>query len=296
MIHEWTNGGDSVLVLRVINMDGTSGPKNNFMNSTEVGAIIKCPDWDETRVCGNGLHGWPWGVGRKDKYHHENKIWQVVKADPKKGVHIGGKAKWPEFEVVYSGNQIDAMKLLIDGQRNFFKTYGNNCLQEYKYAPSAISTHYRQIVSSATYSGTVFTDSDRSASISSGDSCSSICVGEQSCATTIGWYSTSNTAENHSAAICIETQSKAYTQGYASISTTLGSHSISENEGESSVAVCVRPYGIAKTGKYGCIVLGYMEDGALKFRLGKTRDQGGRLKPNTYYKLNYKNQFEEVKP
>ena len=104
-LHSWTNGGENVLALRVINADGTSGPNNDFKNPTEPGSIVECSDWDPTPECGNGLYCWPWGHGRSGKLHSGKKIWQVVSYELNEYVPLNGKVKCKRLKIIFSGTQ-----------------------------------------------------------------------------------------------------------------------------------------------------------------------------------------------
>jgi len=60
-IHQWTDTGKEVLILRCCEKDGTS--YNGFKWPLIVGAHVEPTSWNPEAVCGNGLHGWPWGLG-----------------------------------------------------------------------------------------------------------------------------------------------------------------------------------------------------------------------------------------
>ena len=104
--HQWTNGGDEVLVVRCVNADGTS--YGGFENPLEVGAVIEAPDWSIAAECGGGIHGWPWGLGHDGK-EPTHPLWLVCGADPHSGVELGGKAKWPRMIVRHVGTLASAM-------------------------------------------------------------------------------------------------------------------------------------------------------------------------------------------
>lgn len=50
-----------VLVMKVVEAGG--GSYNGFIWPTAVGAEVEAPDWKPASSCGNGLHGWLWGLG-----------------------------------------------------------------------------------------------------------------------------------------------------------------------------------------------------------------------------------------
>jgi hypothetical protein len=55
--HEWTNGGDRVLILRRTGPDGTA--HGGLQYPPGVGVEVVAPDWSPVAECGGGLHGWP---------------------------------------------------------------------------------------------------------------------------------------------------------------------------------------------------------------------------------------------
>ena len=59
-IHQWTNGGEEVLVVRYVNRDHTS--YNGFRHPKKIGELVSAPDWNTKAECGGGIHGWPWGL------------------------------------------------------------------------------------------------------------------------------------------------------------------------------------------------------------------------------------------
>ncbi len=158
------------LAVRVINADKTS--YGGFVNATEPGAVIVAPDWDPEPTCGHGIHGWLWGIGRGGKEHAGDKIWQVVEV-PDDGVDLGGKWKWKQVTVVYSGNQAECMELTMEGR------------QKYIQENSAAST-----------------SGSKSSASTSGSGSSASTSGARSSASTSGNYSSASTSGDSSPAVC----------------------------------------------------------------------------------------------
>lgn len=105
--HNWTNGGTKVLILRRCNPDGTS--YDGFKWPLEVGAKVSPQKWSPICTCGNGLHGWPWGMGLGEgsAFSVVNDIFIVFSADPADVVgDIDGtyKCKVREAEIVCVGS------------------------------------------------------------------------------------------------------------------------------------------------------------------------------------------------
>lgn len=82
--------------LRKINKDFTH---HGFQWPSEVGATVKCPDWNPEPVCGGGLHFLPnaegvWGL-------LDGHYWCVIEYDEDKAVHMDGKSKVEECKIVF---------------------------------------------------------------------------------------------------------------------------------------------------------------------------------------------------
>lgn len=114
-IHEWTNGGGEVLVLRYCTHGGESG--YGFRYPLEVGATATCPDWDPKQECGNGLHGWPWGLFMgSGKGPVWSALWQVYGVQPENVVDLGGKVKFSTGVLRFSGRWEKATEFVLGGQ------------------------------------------------------------------------------------------------------------------------------------------------------------------------------------
>lgn len=62
-IHQWTHKGDSVLLVKVLNRDGTT--HRGFIWPKE--GPVKPDKWSRVPDCkSGGLFGWPWGMGIGD--------------------------------------------------------------------------------------------------------------------------------------------------------------------------------------------------------------------------------------
>ncbi len=97
-------------ILKTVNSDMTSyggfkWPKRG---------IVKCPDWQSKNECGNGLHGALNGCGDGSMLNWTvDAIWLVAEVDIKLGIDPGGKWKFPEATVVFTGNQYEATTWLL---------------------------------------------------------------------------------------------------------------------------------------------------------------------------------------
>ena len=101
----------TVLVLRTCNADMTS--YNGFVWPKD--GHVSCPDWSPVPECGQGLHGFLWGEGDGNLigWNTENLVWQVVRVKESDIVNLDGKVKFPEGEVIFTGDQKGATDFLI---------------------------------------------------------------------------------------------------------------------------------------------------------------------------------------
>ena len=87
----------TVLVLRTCAADLAS--HNGF--KWPASGAVEAPDWQPTKECGNGLHGWLWGAG---DWSLKNKAadakWLVVEVTQADVIDLGGKVKFPRGVVV----------------------------------------------------------------------------------------------------------------------------------------------------------------------------------------------------
>ena len=114
--HQWTHIGDKVLVVRQCAHDGSSSHDFIWPKS----GPVTCPDWEPHNRCGNGLHGWPWGLALGDgSCQNYDWLWLVVAVDPRGVVDVGdaqGKVKFKQGEVIFAGEWWKAMKLTEEGR------------------------------------------------------------------------------------------------------------------------------------------------------------------------------------
>lgn len=64
---------------------------------------VTCPDFQNNPKCGNGLHGWLWGVGdySASKYHAN---WLILEVADDDIIQIDKKVKFPKCEVLFVGS------------------------------------------------------------------------------------------------------------------------------------------------------------------------------------------------
>ena len=113
-IHQWTNGGDRVMLLKCVNPDMTSYDGFIWPTSGEV----KSDRWDGKPTCdGGGFFGWPWGLGigiGKDADWHGK--WIVFSALPENVILVEeGKVKARDARIELVGTFVQCQAVLIRG-------------------------------------------------------------------------------------------------------------------------------------------------------------------------------------
>ena len=90
------------LVLKVVGPNGES--HNGFIWPLEVGAVVEAPDWKPTVACGNGLHGWLWGLGSltaaRGRAGAGDSVWMALAVAAADVVDLDGKVKFPRCRIV----------------------------------------------------------------------------------------------------------------------------------------------------------------------------------------------------
>ena len=115
--HQWTNGGDEVLIVKCVNPDGIT--YNGFRWPLEVDATVEAPDWNPEPVCGGGLHGWPWGFALGDGKNPDFSVsakWIVFGAAPSEIVSLDGKCKAKRAIIRFVGSWVGAMTFVSSGR------------------------------------------------------------------------------------------------------------------------------------------------------------------------------------
>src|ERR1700727_3032781 len=99
------------LVLRTCNSDMTAHSGFSWPKS----GPLEAPDWDPKPICGNGLHGLPWGRGDWSLLSNDpDAVWMVVEVDTSSIVEIDkSKCKFPKGEVVFAGSRSEAITRVL---------------------------------------------------------------------------------------------------------------------------------------------------------------------------------------
>jgi hypothetical protein len=272
--HNWTDIGDTVLILRRISRDGTSGGKRmhngkavdaeKFRWPDGIGVIVTCPDWDARSVCGGGLHGWPWGMGLGEgcDYNLIDDRWLVLAASPSDvvgNIEGGLKCKCREAVKLYDGAFAGAWAVVNGGRHRLIeamaKQGGNMSGQS--------ATGYRSGQSAT---------GNMSGQSATGDRSGQSATGDRSGQSATGYRSGQSATGNRSG------QSAT---GYMSGALSTGESCTAEMRGESSAAICCGTGGRVRIGKNGAFLLAYDEGDERKYLAG-IEGQGG-IKRDVWY-------------
>ncbi len=103
-----------VLVLRKC---GKNGESHYGDFKYPVNGYVEAPDWQLTAECGHGLHGLLWGHGTFDleDYGSQFQVIEVEEVDNKNNrqiIEFDGKCKFKCGNVLYTGNQLEAITLI----------------------------------------------------------------------------------------------------------------------------------------------------------------------------------------
>ena len=200
--HQWTNGGETVLIVKVLNPDGTG--YNGFV-WPKVGPVS--PDkWSREPDCNSGgLFGWPWGIGIGDgKEPNAVCPWLVFEAKPQNvigEIEDGQKCKAVPGEdgelpkVVFYGTQAGAMAFTQKGRQAWIVGNSSSASSSGD-SSSASSSGNSSSASSSGYRSSASSSGDSSSASSSGDRSSASSSGDRSVAVVTGEYSTIEIGSN----------------------------------------------------------------------------------------------------
>jgi hypothetical protein len=251
--HQWTNGGGEVFVLRFCGHDGSS--YNGFKHPIKVGETVTAPDWKNTDACGNGIHGWPWGLSiGEGKEADWGALWQVYGVNPKEiagNLEGGGKCKFRIGVLRFIGDWHAAMLFVLDGQIAWVQHAASGAASATGYRGAASATGYRGAASATGDSGAASATGDSGAASATGDGGAASATGDSGAASATG------------------------DRGAASA------------KGKCTLAAVTGAFGRARAGEFGCIALGWWNAKLerMEMRCALIGTGKGQLKPDTWYRL-----------
>ena len=202
-VHQWTNGGDEVLVVRFVSQDGKS--YGGFQHPMIVGETVTAPDWEANCKCGGGIHAWPWALGLgEDKECDWGALWQVYGVKPEDIMQgepdLVGKVKFRTGVLRFLGKWWDATNFVLAGQMAWvhhsargsaFSTGENGSASSTGENGSAFSTGVKGSASSTGENGSASSTGVRGSAFSTGWSGSAFSTGWSGSASSTGKYGTS---------------------------------------------------------------------------------------------------------
>ena len=279
-VHQWTNGGTEVLLVKCVGKGGTS--YGGFRWPLTVGATVEAPDWDPFDRCGGGLHGWPWGlspgVGKEPTW---DTPWLVLAAKPEDVVDITsngcGKAKARKGTVVFVGDWQSASNYVLAGQIAWVVQASRGAASATGWSGAASATGESGAASATGASGAASATGARGAASATGESGAASATGASGAASATG------------------------ERGAASATGTSGAASAT---GPVSSAAATGERGKAMAGEYGCIALAWWnkKENRAEMRCARTcgrneapdRPERGVLKPHVWYRLDEQGEFVEA--
>ena len=259
--HQWTHDGDEVLIVKCVAADGSS--HGGFKWPLQVGATVEPESWNPAPTCGEGLHGWPWGLSIGDgKDPDWQGKWLVFGAKREDVVSLGGKCKARAGVIRYVGNWWAATGFVLAGQMALVHATASG---------SASSTGERGSASSTGERGSASSTGLRGSASSTGASGSASSTGWSGSASSTGWRgSASSTGESGSAS----------------------------STGACSAAVVTAFDGKARGGPLGVIALAFHNPATQRSEMraaliGDGIGKSKKLKPNVWYRLNEAGKFVE---
>ncbi len=289
--HNWTDGGDKVLILRRVGQDRKS--KNDFLWPES--GMVEAPDWNPEMKCGHGLHGWAWGMamGEGMDYDIIGDVWLVVAVLPDDVVgnlQGGWKCKFKRGEIAYSGPFAGAWAMVNSGRHRLIEAMSKADASG-RYSSKAASSGYSSKAASSGNSSTAASSGDYSTAASSGNSSTAASSGNSSKAASSGNSSKAASSGDSSKAASSGDYSKAASSGdsstaassgYSSTAASSGDSSTAEASGENTLACVAGKSGKVKVGKRGAFAIPYFTDAdGWRYLCGKVGEDG--IEANVWY-------------
>ena len=173
-VHQWTNGGDEVLVVRFVSQDGKS--YGGFQHPMIVGETVTAPDWEANCKCGGGIHAWPWALGLGEgKECDWGALWQVYGVKPEDIMQgepdLVGKVKFRTGVLRFLGKWWDATNFVLAGQMAWVHHSASGSASSTGESGSASSTGERGSASSTGWSGSASSTGKYGTSVAIGIEC-----------------------------------------------------------------------------------------------------------------------------
>ena len=114
-----------VLVLKSVKENMASDYDPNFIYPQK--GLVEAKDWNPSKKCGGGLHGWLWGVGDFSlKVRSFKAKWLVIEVDENEIIDLVDKVKFRKGKVVFCGSFVNAYLFLLERKPLNKKTITGN--------------------------------------------------------------------------------------------------------------------------------------------------------------------------
>lgn len=283
---------EKVLVLRTCRADMTSYRGFKWPES----GPVEAPDWQPDEECGNGLHGWLWGVGDYSLKHDDpNAKWLVVEVNASEIIDLEGKVKFPSGNVLYCGDFATAFRMVRERAPDATVSNFSSC--DYGHATAtgrrdhATATGESGLASTTGAYGHAITTGYYGHSITTGEFSDAVATGMCGYAITVGLYSHAAAIGDSGYAATTGNYSHAATTGYHGHATATGIDSYATAvgfyghaaAGPDGVATVLGVGGCAKAGPNGSLILTW-DDGARKRHVvGYVGEDG--IEADTWYQV-----------
>ena len=188
-VHQWTNGGDEVLVVRFASKDGKS--YKNFQHPMTVGESVTAPDWQVNRKCGGGIHGWPWALGLGEGKDCEwSALWQVYGVKPEDIMQgepdLVGKVKFRTGILRFLGTWDQATNFVLRGQMAWVHQAASGAASATGWSGAASATGASGAASATGENGAASATGENGAASATGESGAASATGENGAASATG--------------------------------------------------------------------------------------------------------------
>jgi hypothetical protein len=289
-IHQWTNGGDRVFIVKIVGKDGKT--RNGFQWPLTIGETVRPDTFSPDKTCSSGgLFGWPWGLHLGDgKEVNSTGLWLVFSSKPENviGNVEGSKCKAREARIEFVGAQAEAMRFTMAGRLAWIQERSSGSASATGGNGSASATGYSGSASATGVSGSASATGDRGSASATGGNGSASATGDNGSASATGDRgSASATGYSGSASATGDSGSASATGDSGSASATGDSGSASAT-GDNSIAFTTGIDGRVAGKKGIWLVASEWKETDGKWhrvRVKTVRVDGKKIKEDTFYKI-----------
>ena len=220
-----------VLVLKSVKENMASDYDPNFIYPQK--GLVEAKDWNPSKECGGGLHGWLWGVGDfSSKVRSFKAKWLVIEVDENEIIDLVDKVKFRKGKVVFCGSFVNAYLFLLERKPLNKKTITGD-------------------------SGHAAATGDYGHAAATGNSGHAAATGDYGHAATTGYYGHAAATGNSGHAAATGYSGHAAATGDSGHAAATGDYGHAAATGNSGHAAILGLNGMAKCGKGGSIILTY---------------------------------------